>query len=353
MRLPRLAIGLVVLMVAAGCSVGPSGLSADGVASRRIPVEPADYAAVAWLPSGWIVVNWRPGSERITALERLWRLRPDGSEFGPVKLVANPECRRVHYHAPTTLPDGRLGFLKDCDSFQVNERSAFWLIGSEADGSDAMPLMDGPLGYSLSSFTWNPQITEGLFSIGSGICSGIARMTRGGVEDFPITVGDGNHRFRVDADIRDPSDSDCWNEGQAGSPIWSPDGSRIAFLASPLAVGVEGFNRAYLPWNLYLMDAEGSQARAALSDISSAGGIAWRPQGDWIALIGDPPGYGDGLWLYSLGQGTLRRVTDDPPIGFAWSSDGTEIVGIHVVEQGVAELRSELLVWDVQDLLRR
>ena len=56
------------------------------------------------------------------------------------------------------------------------------------------------------------------------------------------------------------------------SPVWSPDGTKIAFIS----------NRNYL-FTLYVMNADGSNARF-LTDVMEPGEPAWSPDGSKIAF---------------------------------------------------------------------
>lgn len=122
------------------------------------------------------------------------------------------------------------------------------------------------------------------------------------------------------------------------TPVWSPDGSRIAFISA------RGDDRDVSVRNgVYVVPAGGGPVELKSEGLFMAGGIGWSPDGKKLVVVGAEPvadvgGYGlvcQG-WLYVLEGGKPpRRVTDDtvrpvvgtnindrnPPI--LWASDDT------------------------------
>lgn len=146
-------------------------------------------------------------------------------------------------------------------------------------------------------------------------------------------------------------------DGFAAMPSWSPDGARLAFVrAEPGRPDV---------WNLWTLDRDTGELRQVTGHArGQPQGGSWFPTGDRIAYsVADrlilvdlhtgaerafapprpgrevrspavsPDGrrvvfqvVGDGTWLLEVGNGSMRRVLDDPTSGeYAWSPDGTQL----------------------------
>ena len=109
-----------------------------------------------------------------------------------------------------------------------------------------------------------------------------------------------------------------------GGPVWSPDGSRIAFTS----------NRDY-NFAIYIMNADGSNARLVTDKTLEPGAIAWSPDGSKIAFsdgirgVPDVVGAKPSVHIYTLNvDGTqLTKLTNDGIIndGPSWSPDGKQI----------------------------
>lgn len=107
----------------------------------------------------------------------------------------------------------------------------------------------------------------------------------------------------------------------SGSLSWSPDGERLAFIRS------DPFPNESAVW---IVDVDGSDAHRILEGQWEH--VAWSPDGDALALAGDPGGetLADAHGIYVVGvDGTgLRQVTfEDQGYDYfpTWSPDGTRI----------------------------
>jgi hypothetical protein len=146
-------------------------------------------------------------------------------------------------------------------------------------------------------------------------------------------------------------------EGYAAVPSWSPDGERLAFIKAEA-----GQPRV---WNVWVLDlATGFARRLTSHAAGQPWGASWFPDGRRICYAHDdrlvvldtasgasriypsprkgalvrtpvvaPDGRRivfqldrDGAWLLDLGDGSMRRVLDDPTAEeFAWSPDGSRL----------------------------
>jgi TolB protein len=109
--------------------------------------------------------------------------------------------------------------------------------------------------------------------------------------------------------------------GRGESPAWSPDGKRIAFMSSR-ATGSQ--------YDIYVMNANGSQIRRLTSSPGEDGYPAWSPDGKTIAFsTGPPDNLKWSIWLMNA-DGSHKRVLArfaDAGAGFAdWSPDGRRII---------------------------
>ncbi len=112
------------------------------------------------------------------------------------------------------------------------------------------------------------------------------------------------------------------------SPAWSPDGSTIAFVSDRHAefdINLMGTDDGDL--EIYLMERDGSDIRRLTKDAATALNPAWSPHGQWIAFQTNRDGNSK-IYVMNADGNNQRRLTSDPrradgrPI---WSPDGREI----------------------------
>jgi Tol biopolymer transport system component len=109
-------------------------------------------------------------------------------------------------------------------------------------------------------------------------------------------------------------------------PVWSPDGSRIAFVGT-----------RPLPWNrdIWVIDTDGTNLRRVTRDRWDDRNPEWSPDGEHIAFVRHPVS-GQGtefansvdIWVAPASGGLATRLTNDPGWSGdpAWSPDGGRIV---------------------------
>jgi TolB protein len=121
--------------------------------------------------------------------------------------------------------------------------------------------------------------------------------------------------------LRGAVDRPLWSEVQ--TPVWSPDGRRLAFQQG------RGANRV-----LYVVGSDG-RGRQRLLPVASDAGPAWSPDGRMIAIEGRRGSLHDGIHVVRA-DGSGRRRLARRGYGPAWSPDGTKVAyaltSIHVID---------------------
>jgi Tol biopolymer transport system component len=226
---------------------------------------------------------------------------------GTGRHVVFPDDGPVHYSRIDFSPDGaRIAF----DNFLQGE---YGIETADPDGTDVLRLTDG---VNDSWASWSPDGTKILFS-STRYDPSIGQCTPGDPHEFgcPTDIyvmgADGSNVTRL---TDDPLPEFM--------PVWSPDGSRIAFVreADPVPAAFTG---------IYTMNPDGSDVkRLSSSDGGSDFWPSWSPDGaqivfaairreDWGIWTVDANGSNEQLILGGTGAGYV-----DNPV---WSPDGSLI----------------------------
>lgn len=229
--------------------------------------------------------------------------------------------------APKISSDGlRTAFLRSVDGSPAQ----VWIIGMEGGMEDNEPKKVTDLPKGVIDYGWSP---DGKSLAVCGDVDPEEADASVGIEGVPqVTVvqrvryrydtlgwrGDAHfHLFVVNLDsdeTRQLTDGD-WDDT---APVWSPDGSQIAFISG------RRDDRDFLALSeVYTVPAEGGEPKLVSEGLLSVGALTWSPDGRQLAVVGSDASEGMVLWqgwLYVLEDGKEpQKLTDDtikPYLGF-------------------------------------
>ncbi|MBS1828626.1 MAG: CehA/McbA family metallohydrolase [Acidobacteria bacterium] len=150
-------------------------------------------------------------------------------------------------------------------------------------------------------------------------------MRRGLISVLTLTLLVGVIAYRQVAVTASEADPSTWG---AADPTWSPDGKQIAFT---------------LFGSIWVVNAEGGDARQMTASEGYHAHPAWSPKGDFIAFIngsapaGRLPNISGRVKLVQVANGVERDLaTPFPTAGtIAWDPDGERVVvGLNIPNQG-------------------
>jgi hypothetical protein len=136
---------------------------------------------------------------------------------------------------PHPLPDGRLGLVRECQ-FEDALKDHFELVAVDPASGKVERLARLGLG-NPASVTWQDDLRHGFISYYSDFCGSMAPVTRAGVQRWPGPTTVGGRTWALDQDFFEPADADCTPRGRAVLPLVTPNGGRLAYLASPESAG--------------------------------------------------------------------------------------------------------------------
>ncbi len=180
-------------------------------------------------------------------------------------------------------------------------------------------------------------------SASASVTAGSAAASRRSNGKILFSASDGIYTVNADGTGRTKI-HDLMPNSHENFPVWSPDGTKIAFLREVLG---SGFTRL----EFYVMDADGSNLRRVVDSTTAMARATWSPDGSHLAYIGSDQG------VHAVGaDGTGdARIAENPGFMFSpgfvhgldWSPDGTRFVfekgstwGISVMDVDGANQRS-------------
>jgi Tol biopolymer transport system component len=355
-------------------------MDTDGTGVRRIPGLPNNAVSPSWQPVLSDQTVPAPGRSmangpiyfRVGGADggsRVESILPDGTG----RHVVFPDGGPVHYSRIDFSPDGtRIAF----DNFLQGE---YGIETADPDGTDLVRLTDG---VNDSWATWSPDGRKIVFSSTrsdptiEGCLPGFPHEF-GCPTDIYVMSSDGSNVVRL---TDDPAEEFM--------PVWSPDGSRIAFVRntqgtpvmSPViftmnpdgtdvrqissGVGGSDFWPSWSPdgtqvvfaairnedWGIWVVDADGSNEHMILGG-TGAGYVdnpVWSPDGNLIAFVGnlsvDDYSPDDALYVMRPDGTDVTPIADAPGIGvagdLAWQPLPASVV---TVEPTPPPMRAEIV----------
>ncbi len=225
-------------------------------------------------------------SNRDDGNDDIWAMDSNGNHA--TNLTSTPSAFEL---SPSWSPDrSRIAYERDGEIYAM-----------DADGSDQVNLTDTEFSTELEP-AWAPDGTKIAYAACGEFCA-IWVMDADGSDQTPLTS-------HVGTSIQDLH------------PTWSPDGTAIAFYSDRDSIPGFGID------NIYVMDADGSDETNLTNTNDSADGEAspvWSPDGERIAYSA----FRDNWEIYVMDAdgSDQTNLTNDPgfDIDPTWSSDGSRI----------------------------
>jgi TolB protein len=203
-------------------------------------------------------------------------------DFGDSELTRLTDTSGVWDSEPVWSPDGtRIAFTRIYP--EQNDREEIWIMN--ADGSDQH--WTGMVGFAAR---WSPDGTRLIYS--SSVSGNYDLYTSG------VDGSDQQHLTDTSADE--------WFAS------WSPDGSQIVYSAS---MGTSSSSADLETYEIFIMDADGSNVRQLTNNTAYDGNPRWSPDGTLIAFHSDLAVSGQWQVYVMAADGSERRQVTDLPEG--------------------------------------
>jgi dipeptidyl aminopeptidase/acylaminoacyl peptidase len=205
---------------------------------------------------------------------------------------------------PRWSPDGKsISFVSarggTTEPGEDGPKAQIWIMPT--DGGEPWQLTTAKEG--VTSYEWSPDSKSIAFTAREAF-SKDDEDKRKRRDDPRVFEGDFRMTHLWTIDVASKKDKRL-TEGSAftigGSPAWSPDGKKLAFMAAPTPM-VRDDRR-----DIYVVSAEGGEVEKIAGTAASEISPQWSPDGKTIAYVSDPAGppIGDGVTLGTVGNSHL------------------------------------------------
>jgi Eukaryotic translation initiation factor eIF2A len=318
-----MSLFLAFLITACTSSLGLQRNASIPVKAFTLPS--TNYSSLAWIGGNMIVLSW--GQD----ISNYWSYAEDGDQnLHQIAFPIDQNCSNTAYVGPESLPDGRLEIWKLCRS---ETQTITYLVAYDWQ-TGKLDTLSGPVPLGSSQASWNPDESRAVTYLDSKFSSQtLYWIWRNGFGPMDLVITDQGKSWNLNNLYPNFPESKTIHSGNTGRADWSQDGHSIAFFASTDAIGKTDFQRFYVEYKLYLMDAAKLQPRSVLDKIYFPFIIKWSPDSKAIAFIGQ---YGnfkeDGIWLYSLESDSILNIAKGKYQDILWDRDGEKITAIRCDE---------------------
>lgn len=226
-----------------------------------------------------------------------------------VEVTVPPQVNVVEVTAtPAPTPAGRGGliaFLSD------RAASTYELYVMNADGTDPRALAAAGDGFHAGP-SWSPDGQRIAYTKVVPDERGI--LDNHGPFEIWVTTLDGGEHTLLSAGITDEILALPWP-----TPTWSPDGTRLAFIAAYEADTGDTLS------GVYVVAADGGGLEWSYPLPWLAFDVLWSPTGESLLLVGDDEETGSSVRVLSIADQELTEIYQNAQTA-DWSPDGSEIV---------------------------
>ena len=263
------------------------------------------YEHVAWLDASLIAFVYAPKFEPRSFDYQIGLYSLDQQEMMIISAPLPNHCYAGEVLWTNRLPDGNLGLVNECKvvndgNFYVENTLYLW----EKRSNEFHALQKYEQNFHATDYTFSPDLSQ---LIQARLSNKIYRVANDGT----LT------QLFIDY-------------ARVASPSWSPNGETVAFACTkaisepPISIIAPNPTDVAYPWDLCLMNADGTNTRVIFSGIKFLAFVKWSPMGRWIAFRGEYQGL-DGIWVLDTQTSQLARIWADQSF-YDWSPDGKQMV---------------------------